>query len=226
MKGKRIFYCELTYALGILVLAFGTALMEKADFGMSMVVAPAYLIHLKVSQVLPFFSFGMSEYVFQAVLLILLACVMGRLRRSYLLSFATAFLYGLVLDVLMGLVAPLPCAGMACRFGFYLAGMAACSTGVALLLHTYFPPEAYELVVKEVSQKYGTGIGKTKTVYDCCSCAFGIVLSLCFFGTFVGVKWGTVVCSFVNGWLIGRISHWLEQNFELKDALPLRQMMN
>ena len=61
MKGKRILYCELAYFLGIIVLAFGTALMEKADFGISMVVAPAYLIHLKVSEYVPFFSFGMSE---------------------------------------------------------------------------------------------------------------------------------------------------------------------
>ena len=33
MKGKRIFYSELAYLLGILILALGTALMEKADFG-------------------------------------------------------------------------------------------------------------------------------------------------------------------------------------------------
>lgn len=65
MKGKRVFYCEIAYVAGIIVLALGTAFMERSDFGMSMVVAPAYLIHLKVSQFLPFFSFGMSEYVFK-----------------------------------------------------------------------------------------------------------------------------------------------------------------
>ena len=46
MKTKRVFYTELAYAIGITVLALGTALMERADFGMSMVVAPAYLLHL------------------------------------------------------------------------------------------------------------------------------------------------------------------------------------
>ena len=91
MKGKRIFYCELAYFVGIVVLAFGTALMEKADFGMSMVVAPAYLLHLKVSQYLPFFTFGVAEYIFQALLLVLLSLVMGKAKKSYLLSFATAF---------------------------------------------------------------------------------------------------------------------------------------
>ena len=45
---KKTFYSEYAYIFGILFLALGTALMEKADFGMSMVVAPAYILHLKI----------------------------------------------------------------------------------------------------------------------------------------------------------------------------------
>ena len=226
MKGKRIFYCESAYALGIIILALGTAFMERADFGMSMVVAPAYLVHQVVSRLLPFFSFGMSEYVFQAVLIVLLSLVMGRVKKSYLLSFVTAVIYGVVLDMVMALVALLPFAGIVWRVVFYLVGMATCSTGVALLLHTYLPPEAYELVVKEFSQKFGSSIGKTKTIYDCCSCVLGIALSLCFFGTFVGVKWGTILCALVNGWLIGQITHWLDCKFIWQDALSLRSKIS
>jgi len=226
MKGKRVLYSEVAYAVGLVVLAIGTAFMEKADFGLSMVVAPAYLVHLKVSQVLPFFSFGMSEYVFQAVLLVVLSLVMGRVKKGYLLSFVTAFIYGMVLDAALAIVGTLPFAGMVWRFVFYLVGMATCSIGVALLLHTYLPPEAYELAVKEFAQKFNAQIGKTKTIYDCCSCVLGIVLSLGFFGSFVGVKWGTIVCSVTNGWLIGQISRLLEGRFELKDAWPLREKIN
>lgn len=70
--------------MGIILLALGTAFSKKADFGMSMVVAPAYLIHLKVSQYLPFFSFGMSEYVFQTLILIALAIVMRKVKKGYI----------------------------------------------------------------------------------------------------------------------------------------------
>ena len=101
MKGKRTFYCELAYIIGIVVLAFGTALMEKADFGMSMIVAPAYLLHLKVSEFLPFFTFGMSEYVFQAILLILLSVILRKVKKSYFLSFVTAIIYGMILDLFL-----------------------------------------------------------------------------------------------------------------------------
>jgi len=199
--------------------------MERANFGMSMVVAPAYLIHLKLVQFLPFFSFGMSEYVFQALLLGLLSIIMRRLKKSYLLSFATAFIYGLVLDVTIALVSLLPFSGLIWRFVFYVAGLCSCSVGVAFLFYTYFPPEAYELLVKELSQKTKASISKTKTIYDCLSCGVSVVLSLLFFKTFVGVNWGTVVCAIINGWLIGRISHLLEKKFVFRDAFPLRDKM-
>lgn len=225
MNGKRIIYSELAYFVGLFVLALGTAFMEKADFGISMVVAPAYLIHLKVSEYAPFFSFGVSEYVFQAVLLILLSLVMRKFKRSYLLSFATAFLYGTVLDMMINLVALLPYTGIVWQAIFYIAGMIICAVGVALLLHTYFPPEAYELMVKELSQKFHITVGKTKTIYDCCSCVFAVALSLFFYKAFVGVKWGTIVCAILNGWLIGKISDFLERKFILQDALSLREKL-
>ena len=225
MKGKRVFYCEIAYFVGIFVLALGTAFMEKADFGMSMVVAPAYLVHLKVSEYLPFFSFGMSEYVFQAFLLIVLSIVMRRVRKGYLLSFVTAVIYGLVLDGVMSLVSLVPSDGIAWRIAFYISGMVICSFGVALLFRTYFPPEAYELFVKEISEKTGASVGKTKTIYDVASCLLGVILSLVFFRAFVAVKWGTIVCALINGRIIGKISDWLEKKFVFKDALPLRSKL-
>ncbi|MBR5578838.1 MAG: hypothetical protein IKW28_07580, partial [Lachnospiraceae bacterium] len=190
MKRKRIIYSELAYFAGIFILALGTAFMEKADFGISMIVAPAYLIYLKVSEYVPFFSFGMAEYVVQAVLLALLSLIMRKFKKIYLLSFVTAFFYGIVLDLAIDLVALFPYAGIGWQVSFYLIGMVTCAMGVVLLLHTYFPPEAYELVVKELSQKFHISFGITKTIYDYCSCTLAVVLSLSFFGIFVGVKWG------------------------------------
>ncbi|MBE5772279.1 MAG: hypothetical protein E7336_13050, partial [Clostridiales bacterium] len=64
---KNTFFTEAAYFLGMILLAVGTALMERADFGMSMVVAPAYILQLKISEFLPFFSFGMAEYMLQAL---------------------------------------------------------------------------------------------------------------------------------------------------------------
>jgi len=223
MKEKRVFYCEISYIVGIIVLALGTAFMERANFGMSMVVAPAYLIHLKVSEFLPFFTFGMSEYVFQAFILGVLALIMKKFKKSYFLSFVTAFIYGIVLDAVMYVVGLLPFEGIGWNIVFFVAGLIICATGVALLFHTYLPPEAYELFVKEISHKYDISLGKIKTMYDCFSCVLSVVLTLGFYGTFIGVSWGTVFCTIFNGFLIGQIGKFLEIKFIFKDALDVRK---
>ena len=222
---KRRFYTELAYVLGIIGLALGTALMERADFGLSMVVAPAYLIYLKLSQVWSFVTFGMAEYTLQACLLAAMALVLRRFRVSYLFSFVTAVIYGFALDGCMALVALVSGGDIAWRIGVYVVGLLLCSTGVALVFRTYIAPEVYELFVKKVSARLNRNISHFKIVYDCVSCLIAVALSFAFFGWwhFEGVKLGTVVCALVNGWLIGWIGRWMDSRLEYTDALPLRR---
>lgn len=222
---KRVFYAEVAYLAGVAALAFGTALMEAADFGVSMVVAPAYLIYLKLSQAYAFFTFGMAEYLLQAALLLALMLLLRRARVSYLFSFITSILYGLLLDGSMALIAPLPTGAVAVRIALYVAGMLVCAVGVSLLFHTYLPPEVYELFVKEASQRFGIEIHRFKTLYDCASCLIGIGLSFAFFGLwrFEGVKLGTILCAVINGRLIGYCSRFFERRYTFADGLPIRK---
>lgn len=225
LNQKKPFATELSYLLALAFLAVGTAFMELADFGMSMVVAPAYLLHLKVSSFYPFFSFGMAEYILQGALLLLLAVLMCRFKISYLFSFVTAVLYSLCLDGSLFLVAFLPSESILLRMLYYIAGMLLCAIGISLFLHTYFCPEAYELIVVEISKKYALSVARVKTVYDCISCVLSIVLSFLFFGFghFEGVKLGTVLCALVNGSLIGFFSRILDTTFDFYDAFPFRK---
>lgn len=226
MPKKRVFFSELAYVVGMIALTIGTAFMERADFGISMVVAPAYLIHLKVSEYLPFYTFGMSEYIFQAVLLILLSLVMRKFKKSYLFSFVTAVLYGFTLDIMIALVSCIPFSGMAARAAYYVLGMILCSVGVAFFFKTYISPEAYELFVRDVSRKHKISITKVKTVYDVVSCLIGVIMSFAFFGLwkFEGVKAGTVICALINGWMIGKFSAYLDKAFDFKDAFKFRNL--
>ena len=223
---KRLFPTELAYVLGLIILAFSTAMMEAADFGLSMVVAPAYILHLKISEFLPFFSFGMAEYFFQAILLIITSLILRRFKLSYLFSFVTAVLYGLILDCFMLLIGLIPTDGLLIRTVFYLVGMLFCAMGVSLFFRTYISPEAYELFVKEVSNNLGMDINKFKTAYDCASCLLGIALSFAFFGLwrFEGVKLGTIFCALVNGYIIGQCTKFFDRFWRFEDCLPLRAL--
>lgn len=223
--GKKVFYTEASYVLGLIIMAFAAAFTEKADFGMSMVVAPAYILHLKISQFLPWFSFGVAEYFFQGILIVITVIVMRKFKLSYLFSFVTAVIYGTLLDSAMYVITPLPADGFMIRILWYVLGTVFCSLAVSLFFHTYLSPEAYELIVKELSVKFGLNINKVKTAYDCFSTVLGIILSFAFFGfgVFEGVKLGTVICALINGFLIGRFSKLLERFFTFENKFKIEK---
>lgn len=220
---KKIkFPTELAYVLGLLILSLGNAMMERSDFGVSMVVAPAYLLHLKLVPQFEFFTFGMAEYTLQAFMLILMIVVLRRFKFSYLLSFITAVFYGLLLDMWMGLTNTIANETFLSRFLLYSGGMVVCSFGIAFLFHSYISPEVYELFVKELSSKFGWNISKVKTCYDISSCTVAVIMSFIFFGfgVFRGVKLGTIICALINGSIIGICSWIYSKIFEFKDYLP------
>lgn len=219
---QKIFYTELAYVLGLILMAFGAAFMEKADFGLSMVIAPAFLIHRKLVQILPWFSFGVAEYCFQGLLILLTTVWVRRFRVTYLFSFVTALLYGTLLDGAILLLSPLPETAFGIRAFWYGFGLLLSSFAVSLFFHTYLAPEAYELMVKELGGKYG-GIGKIKVIYDLSSLVLSVALSFLFFGfgVFEGIKWGTLICAFINGLVISGFTKLLDQNFTFRNKFAL-----
>lgn len=70
-------------------------MLTAANFGISMIVAPAYILSLKTG----FLTFGQAEYVLQAGLFIVFCLVMRKFKAVYLSSFVTCLIYGAVLDL-------------------------------------------------------------------------------------------------------------------------------
>lgn len=222
---QKTFYTELAYIIGLVCLAFGAAFASRADFGMSMVVAPAYILHLKISEALPFFSYGMAAYTVQAVIIAVMIIVLRRFKFSYIFSFVTAVLYGIVADGAIAFIALIPTGHVYVRIVLFICGTLFCAAGVSLMFHTYISPEAYDIFVKEFSEHFNIKLYKLKTIYDCTSCLVSIILSFLFFGLwqFRGVNFGTVICALCNGFLIGSFSKLFERHFVFKDGLHLRK---
>lgn len=218
---KRVIYREMTYVWGMILLSLGAACITHASFGMSMVIAPSYLLHLNISQVLPWFSFGVAQSFFQTGLLILMCLVIRKFRVSYLLSFVTALIYGVALDTFVWLVGFLP-ALLAVRIVTFLVGMLLTAAGVAMFFRTYIAPEVYELLVALFADKFKLPVHRMKTIYDVSSCLLSIVLSFAFFGfgNFVGIGWGTIVTALLNGWLIGRFTKLYDRMWDYQDKFP------
>ena len=222
---KTGFYTEIGYFLGLFLLAWGTALTEWGGYGISMVVAPAYILHKALVTALPWFSFGVAEYVLQAFVLGMMLLVLRKFKFTYLLSFAAAVIYGILLDLgikLFGNVFPAVPLEWQSTLAYIGGDMAVCA-GVALIFRAYLPPEVYELFVKEIAPKTGLKMYLLKIVYDCVSLLVAILMSFALLGSLQGIGIGTVCCAFINGMLIKLFSNLYDRVFIFKDRFPLRK---
>ena len=211
---------ELIYVLAVIVLSFATAMLAAADLGMSMVVAPAYIVSLKVKAL----TFGQAEYIVQGMLFILFCVLMKKVRRLYFFSFVSGLIYGAVLDFWrMGIprfdperFAPgsLP---LSIRIVYCIVGFLLNSLGVALYFKTYFYPQVYEFFVKGISRQFKIALPEFKIRFDMTCLVIAIVLSFSLFYGLVGIGVGTVVLALGNGALIGFYGRWMDRHLDTWD---------
>ena len=211
---------ELIYVLAVIVLSFATAMLAAADLGMSMVVAPAYIVSLKVKAL----TFGQAEYIVQGMLFILFCVLMKKVRRLYFFSFVSGLLYGAVLDFWRMVIprfdperfAPgsLP---LSIRIVYFIVGFLLNSLGVALYFKTYFYPQVYEFFVKGISRQFKIALPEFKIRFDMTCLVIAIVLSFSLFYGLVGIGVGTVVLALGNGALIGFYGRWMDRHLDTWD---------
>ncbi len=207
---------ELIYFVAVALLSLSVAILTSTGFGVSMIVAPAYLLSLKLGII----TFGQAEYIVQACLFILLCLVLRRFRFAYLMSFVTCLFYGFVLDLWRRLpcfdsaVTPPGSMALGLRILLYVLGVLLTAFSIALFFKTYFYPQLYDFFVKAVSHRYQIKVSRFKTCFDLTCLSLSILLTFCFFGRFVGISWGTFVMALINGSIIGFFSNLLDQYFE------------
>ncbi len=196
---------EAAYLTAICGLALAVALIAASGFGVSMIVAPAYVLSRKFTAL----TFGQMEYVVQSGLFILFCILMGGFRTVYLSSFVNCLIYGAVLDfwryavpVLNPAVTPPGSLPMLPRILLFAAGLLLTAASVSAFYNTYLYPQVYDFFVRGVSGRFGIRRLKFKLCFDLICLGIATVLTLCFFGKFVGVGVGTVITACSMGFLI------------------------
>ena len=214
---------ELAYLLHIIILSFAVAMLSGANFGLSMIVSPAYI----VSEWLPFLTFGQAEYIVQGILFVLMCFLLRRFKFTYLFAFLSGIIYGAVLDFWRiviphfnpAVTAPgsLP---MALRCIYLVHGIVLTTFSIALAFRSYLYPQVYDFFVKAVSVGLGINRNRFKLIFDFSFLLLACILTLVIFGRFVGVGIGTIVMTFINGPAIGFFDKLLGKLFEFKSSFP------
>ena len=214
---------ELVYIFAQFGLTLAVAMMAAADFGVSMIVAPAYIL----SQKFTVFTFGQWDYIVQGVLFIAFCIAMKKFKFTYFVSFITCVIYGTILDmwraiipVLNPVVTEPGTMHIIVRVFMFVIGECLTAASVTLFFKTYIYPQVCDIFVKGISGKYQLDQTKCKRVFDLCCLIVSIVLTLGLFGKFVGIKWGTIVVTLVNSTLIGVCSKWYDKHIQTVELFP------
>lgn len=190
---------EVAYFAAIALLSLAVAILTAANLGISMIVAPAYLLSLKTGVL----TFVQAEYVIQAGLFIVLCIILKKFKFAYLFSFVTCLIYGIALDLWL-------------RIAMFVVGATLTAFSVALFFKTYIYPQVYDFFVKAVSDKYGLKLSVLKTIVDLTCLTSSVIMTFVFFGEIKGIGWGTLVMALLNGTLIGFFSKLLDRAFDFQ----------
>ncbi len=212
---------ELAWVLGIVLCALGIALYIKAGFGLSMVAAPPYLIHLKIVEIFPWYTQGTSEYILQTVLLIILCVIIKKVKLNFVLSFATAIISGMVLDFWLFVLGGGELYGtIGVRILAFILGELSVSMAIAFFFRTAMPLQSYEVFVKEIASFFNIEISKVKMGFDISFLILSVGLAVFLNRSFQGIGIGTVILTVINAPLINMFGKLFDKIFVFDMAFP------
>ena len=224
---------ELLWLLGIIFVALGVSICSKANLGVSMIAAPAFVVQEALAPHFDFLSVGMVEYIIQGLLLLVLCLAVRRFDWRYLLAFAVAVIYGYTLDLFLLILGDFTIEAVWLRWVMLIVGDTITALGVACFFRTYMPLQVYELFVAEVADRFSFPIARVKLGFDLSLLVVSAVLALTLFGdiadfdlgtvgyaSFHSLGLGTIVTTLINSPIIALLGKALDKLFDPAPMIP------
>lgn len=224
---------ELLWLCGIAFVALGVAICSKADLGVSMIAAPAFVVHEFISKLWNGFSVGMTEYMIQGFMLIVMCLVVQRFNWKYLLAFAVAVLYGYTLNLFLWILGDVNFQSTWLRWVMLIVGDVITAFGVACFFRTYMPLQVFELFVTEISARFKLNINAVKWTFDITLLIISVTLAFVLFGDAGKFNWasigstcfhsiglGTLVTTAINSPLITLTGKLADKLFDNSSRFP------
>lgn len=209
---------EAAWVIGNILCAIGNCLVSKSAFGLSAIIAPAFILNRKIG----FLSVGICEYIIQGILLVLCCVIIGKFKGKFIATICNILFYGACFDLVNFFLSPLQPSTVWARITVAAVGTLITGFAIALMLRTYIPPSAYEIFVKEIAVAKKLDMTKMKLIFDASMLVLTAVLMFAllhgFFVDIIGPL--TVIAALLNSILIGFFGKILDKYCEFSPALP------
>ena len=185
----------LFFLIGILINAFGVALITKAALGTSPISSVPYVLSLRFAPTLGAFTFVMN------LIFIILQPVL--LRRDYqpiqLLQIVVNIVFSWFIDVSMNLLGWLEPQNIAVELLVLLLGCAVLGFGISVEVAPDVLLVPGEGLVGALTAASGRRFGSVKVAFDVTLVLISLALSLLFFHRLNGLGLGTVISALLVG---------------------------
>lgn len=216
---------EISWIVGNIICSLGNLLVSKSAFGLSAVIAPAFILN----RAEPSLSVGVCEYITQGILLALCCIVIGKFKGKFIATICNILFYGACFDTMDSLFAFYQPTTLVSRMFAAALGTVLICFAIALMLRTYIPPSAYEIFVKEIALAKKIDLSKMKLLFDSSMLLITILFMFLFLrGFYVDILGPmTVIAAFLNSALIGYFGRIIDKYCEFTPAIPkLYKLLN
>lgn len=235
---KREKSAELLWVLGTVFVALGVSICSKANLGVSMIAAPAFVVSEALAGIWSGFSVGVTEYIIQGLLLVVMCVVVGKFNLKYLLAFLVSVIYGYTLNFFIWILGPVSFEEVWLRWIMLIVGDLFTAFGVACFFRTYMPLQVYELFVAEISLKFKISISKVKWIFDISLLIVSVLLAFALFGdagkfnwqeigykSFHSIGLGTLLTTAINSPIIAFMGKLIDKIFGRKPKFEKLHLM-
>ena len=209
---------ELAWIVGTILCAIGNCFVDKSQFGLSAIIAPAFILQEKLN----FLTVGFCEYIIQGILLTLCCLIIGKFKWIFIATICNILFYGACFDLVSYLFAGIQPSTIPARILIAVVGLLITGFAVALMLRTYIPPSIYEVFVKEISVAKGINLNRMKLIFDASMLLLSFILMFVLLGEFrfdiIGII--TVVAAFLNSVIIGFFGKIIDKHCVFSPAIP------
>ena len=200
-KKKIVLPGILNFAIGLMMLSFGMAIMLAVKLGMS----PTASLPVTVYEAVSILTAGRWITIIQILFIIGAMIVSKRIKVSHVLSFVTVIILGLLIDMFEFLLTPIVPSGIIIQLIIIFVSCLFMSAGVNFMLLSKYPPIPDLFFMNEMYIRYKISVGKTKMIIDITFVAVASILSYFVLHDFIHVGIGTVISALSLGFLIHKI---------------------
>ena len=183
------------FTAGVLLNAFGVALITKAALGTSPISSLPYVLSLRFPVTLGQFTFLMNMLFILAQVLLL----RKDFRPVQLLQVAVNVVFSLFIDVSMGLLSWMEVGVLPMRLLALAVGCAVPGFGISVEVAPRVLMVPGEGIVQAIAVVTGRQFGNVKTAFDATLVSTALLLSLLFFHRLQGLGIGTIFSALAVG---------------------------